>query len=98
MHGTRKWLFGVMDPSHAWHPHISRIKFPTDKSTFITLHHSSQSLSMDQSAKIVIIGSGLFGLATAKQLASEGYRNILVVDRHMAPVIHSIDPLCCTKC
>lgn len=53
---------------------------------------------MDQSGKIVIIGSGLFGLATAKQLASEGYRNILVIDRHMAPVIHSIDPFCCTKC
>ncbi|POS75833.1 hypothetical protein DHEL01_v205766 [Diaporthe helianthi] len=41
---------------------------------------------MDSTSKIVIIGAGLFGLATAKQLASEGYRNILVVDRHMPPV------------
>jgi glycine/D-amino acid oxidase-like deaminating enzyme len=42
---------------------------------------------MDQNSKIVVVGAGLFGLATAKQLASEGYRNILVVDRHMPPVI-----------
>lgn len=51
---------------------------------------------MDQSSKIVIIGAGLFGLATAKQLASEGYRNILVVDRHMPPVIQCGASLLCT--
>ncbi|KAG8162522.1 hypothetical protein KVR01_008287 [Diaporthe batatas] len=41
---------------------------------------------MDRTSKVVIVGAGLFGLATAKQLASEGHQNILVVDRNMPPV------------
>ncbi|KAJ4244731.1 hypothetical protein NW762_014306 [Fusarium torreyae] len=41
---------------------------------------------MDQSSKIVIIGAGLFGLTTAKQLALEGHQDITVIDRHMPPV------------
>ncbi|KAE8146963.1 FAD dependent oxidoreductase [Aspergillus avenaceus] len=41
---------------------------------------------MDKSSKIVIIGAGIFGLSTAYQLASEGYRNVFVLDRHMPPV------------
>jgi sarcosine oxidase/L-pipecolate oxidase len=41
---------------------------------------------MDQTSKIVIIGAGLFGLTTAKQLALEGHQNITVIDRHMPPV------------
>ncbi|RAL13044.1 FAD dependent oxidoreductase [Aspergillus homomorphus CBS 101889] len=36
--------------------------------------------------RIVIIGAGVFGLAAARQLASEGYGNILVLDRDMPPV------------
>ncbi|KAF4341228.1 hypothetical protein FBEOM_4826 [Fusarium beomiforme] len=47
-----------------------------------SLHH----LIMDQTSKIVIIGAGLFGLTTAKQLALEGHQNITVIDRHMPPV------------
>ncbi|KAF4416345.1 hypothetical protein FACUT_12641 [Fusarium acutatum] len=43
-------------------------------------------LIMDQTSKIVIIGAGLFGLTTAKQLALEGHQNITVLDRHMPPV------------
>ncbi|KAG4283290.1 hypothetical protein FPRO04_13275 [Fusarium proliferatum] len=41
---------------------------------------------MDQTSKIVIIGAGLFGLTTAKQLALEDHQNITVLDRHMPPV------------
>ncbi|OOF92555.1 hypothetical protein ASPCADRAFT_153239 [Aspergillus carbonarius ITEM 5010] len=41
---------------------------------------------MDKGSRIVIIGAGVFGLSTAHQLASEGYRNITVLDRHMPPV------------
>ncbi|SCV49525.1 related to fructosyl amino acid oxidase [Fusarium fujikuroi] len=41
---------------------------------------------MDQTSRIVIIGAGLFGLTTAKQLALEGHQNITVLDRHMPPV------------
>lgn len=41
---------------------------------------------MEKNAKIVIIGAGIFGLSTAYQLASEGHRNIVVLDRHMPPV------------
>ncbi|KAL4936346.1 hypothetical protein BDV06DRAFT_205251 [Aspergillus oleicola] len=41
---------------------------------------------MDKSARIVIVGAGLFGLCMAYQLATEGYRSITVLDRHMPPV------------
>jgi glycine/D-amino acid oxidase-like deaminating enzyme len=41
---------------------------------------------MEHSSKIVIIGAGVFGLTTAKQLALEGHQNITVLDRHMPPV------------
>ncbi|KAM0250808.1 hypothetical protein ACHAP5_002025 [Fusarium lateritium] len=41
---------------------------------------------MDHDSKIVIIGAGVFGLTTAKQLALDGHQNITVIDRHMPPV------------
>ncbi|XEV02992.1 hypothetical protein FSHL1_008279 [Fusarium sambucinum] len=41
---------------------------------------------MDPNSKIVVIGAGLFGLTTAKQLVLEGQQNITVIDRHMPPV------------
>ncbi|PWY72273.1 FAD dependent oxidoreductase [Aspergillus heteromorphus CBS 117.55] len=41
---------------------------------------------MDKDSRIVIIGAGVFGLSTAHQLASEGYRNVVVLDRHIPPV------------
>lgn len=40
---------------------------------------------MDKSSNLVIIGEGIFGLSTAKQLSSEGFENIVVLDRHMDP-------------
>lgn len=46
---------------------------------------------MEKGSKIVIIGAGIFGLSTAHQLASEGYHNIIILDRHMPPV----NPLSC---
>ncbi|KAJ6438378.1 sarcosine oxidase / L-pipecolate oxidase [Purpureocillium lavendulum] len=44
-----------------------------------------QSSSMDTHTKVVIIGAGIFGLTTAYQLALEGYKNIVVLDRHVPP-------------
>ncbi|KAJ5089152.1 hypothetical protein N7532_007836 [Penicillium argentinense] len=41
---------------------------------------------MEKNSKIVIVGAGVFGLSTAYQLATEGYTNIVVLDRHMPPV------------
>ena len=41
---------------------------------------------MNSNSNIVIIGAGLFGLTTAKQLVLEGHKNITVIDRHMPPV------------
>ncbi|KAF5520441.1 L-pipecolate oxidase [Colletotrichum aenigma] len=41
---------------------------------------------MDKDSKVVIIGAGVFGLSTAVQLAIEGFKNVVVVDRHMPPV------------
>lgn len=41
---------------------------------------------MDPNSKVLIIGAGLFGLTTAKQLVLEGHKNITVIDRHMPPV------------
>ncbi|KAL3291388.1 FAD dependent oxidoreductase [Colletotrichum asianum] len=41
---------------------------------------------MDEDSKVVIIGAGVFGLSTAVQLAIEGFKNVVVVDRHMPPV------------
>lgn len=41
---------------------------------------------MDVNSKIVVIGAGLFGLTTAKQLMLEGHQDITVIDRHMPPV------------
>ncbi|OAG09784.1 FAD dependent oxidoreductase [Paraphaeosphaeria sporulosa] len=41
---------------------------------------------MEKSSKIVIVGAGVFGLSTARQLALEGFENITVLDRQMVPV------------
>ncbi|KAF7517990.1 hypothetical protein G7054_g13613 [Neopestalotiopsis clavispora] len=40
---------------------------------------------MDKNSRIVIVGAGIFGLSAAHQLASDGFSNILVLDRHMPP-------------
>lgn len=36
---------------------------------------------------ILIVGAGVFGLSTALELASRGYKNITVLDRHLPPVV-----------
>lgn len=41
---------------------------------------------MQQDSKIVIIGAGVFGLATAYELALQGYGNITMLDRNIPPV------------
>jgi threonine dehydrogenase-like Zn-dependent dehydrogenase len=57
---------------------------------FCNYHFIQQNTAkMNKDSKVVIIGAGIFGLSTAYQLALEGYRNVVVVDRHMPPVSHS---------
>ncbi|KAI7763273.1 hypothetical protein LZL87_012890 [Fusarium oxysporum] len=58
---------------------------PQDAMIRISTHYI-HPLTETQTSKIVIIGAGLFGLTTAKQLALEGHQNITVIDRHMPPV------------
>ncbi|KAF6823315.1 sarcosine oxidase [Colletotrichum musicola] len=41
---------------------------------------------MEKDSRIIIIGAGVYGLSTAVQLASEGFRHVVVLDRHMPPV------------
>ncbi|KIW80851.1 hypothetical protein Z517_03874 [Fonsecaea pedrosoi CBS 271.37] len=41
---------------------------------------------MKTDAAIIIVGALAFGLTTAYELASEGYHNITVLHRHVAPV------------
>ena len=79
-------LFMTIAPS-------SQISFPISfvlSLTFIFLWKSSSpevSIDMmDKNSKIVIVGAGIFGLSTAAKLASEGYKHVTVVDRHMPPV------------
>lgn len=50
---------------------------------------------MDKDSHVVIIGAGVFGLTTAYQLATEGYKNITVLDRHMPPVSSVLRSECC---
>ena len=41
---------------------------------------------MSQNDRIVIIGAGVFGLSTAVELSNLGYKDIVVLDRHVPPV------------
>ncbi|OAL32072.1 hypothetical protein AYO20_08010 [Fonsecaea nubica] len=41
---------------------------------------------MKKDTAIIIVGAGVFGLTTAYELASEGYHNIRVLHRHVAPL------------
>jgi heterodisulfide reductase subunit A-like polyferredoxin len=43
---------------------------------------------MHKDSRIVVIGAGVFGLSTAVELAHKGYKNIVIVDRHVPPVCH----------
>ncbi|OJJ07003.1 hypothetical protein ASPVEDRAFT_201469 [Aspergillus versicolor CBS 583.65] len=43
-------------------------------------------MATDKKSRIVIVGAGVFGLSIAHQLASEGYKDVVVLDRHMPPV------------
>ncbi|KAJ8114556.1 hypothetical protein OPT61_g3598 [Boeremia exigua] len=56
------------------------------RQAFLEVVELERTLKMDASSVVVIIGAGLFGLSTAKQLATEGFTNIVVLDRHMVPV------------
>ncbi|EXJ93407.1 hypothetical protein A1O1_01799 [Capronia coronata CBS 617.96] len=41
---------------------------------------------MDRHSKIVVVGAGVFGLSTALELSRTGYKNVIVLDRHVPPV------------
>lgn len=41
------------------------------------------------SSRVVIVGSGCFGISTALHLLNRGYKNIIVLDR--APVVPAAD-------
>lgn len=41
---------------------------------------------MKKDWNIVVVGAGAFGLTTALELALQGYRNVIVLDRHVPPV------------
>ena len=47
----------------------------------------SPSLQPMINDRIVIIGAGVFGLSTARELAKRGYNNITVLDRYLPPVV-----------
>lgn len=42
---------------------------------------------MDKHNRIVIVGAGVFGLSTAYELSQRGFKNIIVLDRHVPPVL-----------
>ncbi|KAF9869891.1 sarcosine oxidase [Colletotrichum karsti] len=42
--------------------------------------------TMNKDDRVIIVGAGVFGLSTAAQLASEGFKHVVVVDRHTPPV------------
>lgn len=46
---------------------------------------------MSLNDRVVIIGAGIFGLSTAVELSDLGYKDIVVLDRHVPPV----NPLSC---
>lgn len=51
------------------------------------IHHSNKmTKDKNKNSRIVVVGAGIFGLSIAHQLASEGYKNVIVLDRHMPPV------------
>lgn len=41
---------------------------------------------MKKTDRIVIVGAGAFGLSTAAELARQGYKSIVILDRHVPPV------------
>ncbi|KAK5045934.1 hypothetical protein LTR84_008720 [Exophiala bonariae] len=41
---------------------------------------------MKKDWNIVVVGAGVFGLTTALELALQGYRKVIVLDRHVPPV------------
>lgn len=52
----------------------------------LLLLNPSKCPIMEKQQRVIIMGAGIFGLSTARQLAIEGYQNITILDRHMPPV------------
>lgn len=42
--------------------------------------------TMEKDRNVVVVGAGVFGLTTALELTLQGYRNVIVLDRHVPPV------------
>jgi NADPH-dependent 2,4-dienoyl-CoA reductase/sulfur reductase-like enzyme len=63
--------------------------FPSQLSfTAVYRQLSLQTMDKDKNknSRIVVVGAGVFGLSIAHQLACEGYKDVVVLDRHMPPV------------
>lgn len=45
-----------------------------------------QNFTMQHTETVVVIGAGAFGLSTALELKQRGYREVIVLDRHVPPV------------
>lgn len=54
--------------------------------TASTQNHQKKTKSPCKSERIVIVGAGVFGLATARELSGRGYSDITVLDRCPPPV------------
>ncbi|KAE8307947.1 FAD dependent oxidoreductase [Aspergillus transmontanensis] len=50
------------------------------------LSSSTPDKSVPSTDGIIIVGAGVFGLATALELRTRGYQHVFVLDRHMPPV------------
>lgn len=57
-----------------------------DMASASTTSHQPQRKSPRTTESIVIVGAGVFGLATARELSKRGYSDVTVLDRYPPPV------------
>jgi succinate dehydrogenase/fumarate reductase flavoprotein subunit len=57
------------------------ISITSKAQTFVQISNTMTSNLSSKSARIVIVGAGVFGLSTAIHLAERGYTNVKVLDK-----------------